>query len=145
MAQNKKRKRKNLWQFIRFNIAGFIFFWATYGLYFVFEQLLGWPSAWALATGSLIAHAIYFVLDKEWVFNAKGARKKTAGEMLRFAIFMSMNYFINLGIVLGLEQYGLTPYIGQFVAAIFFTFWNFFGLKIWVFHQPLALRPRRAK
>jgi phage shock protein PspC (stress-responsive transcriptional regulator) len=58
---------------------------------------------------------------------------------------VSSNFFINLGIIAGLDYYfGISPYIGQFVSAAFFTLWTFGGLKYWVFHRPLRAKKRRA-
>lgn len=127
----------NLIQFIKLQLAGNVLFWGTYIGYFVFDELLRWPELTALAVASIIAHVLFFIVDSEWVFDEKGERRKTPGELTRFAVFMGINYFINLGIITGLSHYlGLTPYIGQFVAALFFTLWTFIGLKYWVFRKP---------
>jgi hypothetical protein len=40
---------------------------------------------------------------------------------------------IDYGIVGGLERIGITPYIGLFVAAGFFTAWNYLWYRFWVF------------
>lgn len=127
----------NLIQFIKLQIAGNILFWGTYAGYPVFHEWLQWPEMAALATASIIAHILFFIADSEWVFNEKGKNgkeSKTTAEIVRFVLFMGLNYFINLGIIWMLSHYfDLTPYIGQFISALFFTLWNFVGLKYWVF------------
>jgi hypothetical protein len=40
---------------------------------------------------------------------------------------------LDYAIVGGLVWLGLTPYLGLFVAAGFFTFWNYFWYRYWVF------------
>ncbi len=150
MKQKQKKSLIKLFvEFIKLWLAGNILFWGTYGGYFVLHELAGWSDIPALATASIIAHGLFFVVNKEWVFEEKGNRRKTSDEIRRFIIFMGINYFINLGIVAGLNTYfGITPYIGQFVAAGFFTVWNFIGLRFWVFqethhHAVTVPRPRR--
>lgn len=134
----------NLIQFIKLQLAGNILFWGTYIGFFLLHELALWSELAALATASIIAHILFFIADSEWVFDEKGQRHKTSGELVRFIIFMGINYFINLGIIAGLSYYfGITPYIGQFVAALFFTFWTFIGLKYWVFRKPKAKRRNR--
>lgn len=126
----------NLIQFIKLQLAGNILFWGTYIGFFLLHELAHWPELTALATASVIAHALFFIADSEWVFDEKGKRRKSPGELTRFVIFMGINYFINLGIIYGLSYYfDITPYIGQFIAGLFFTFWTFIGLKYWVFAE----------
>jgi putative flippase GtrA len=149
----KKTKKKNLIkmlvQFIKLNIAGNILFWVTYIGFAVFDGLLHWPELPALATASIIAHVLFFFLNKEWVFVDKSGRRKAGRDMMRFVIFMGFNYFLNLGIIHGLSVYaGVTPYIGQFLAGFFFAFWTFIGMRWWVFaqmrhHAITVEKPRR--
>lgn len=134
---------QNFIQFIKLQLAGNILFWGTYIGFFLLYEIAKWPELSALATASIVAHVLFFIADSEWVFDEKGQRRKTPGELTRFVIFMSINYFINLGIIAGLSYYlDLTPYIGQFVSALFFTFWTFIGLKYWVFRKPKRTKLR---
>lgn len=132
---------QNLIAFIKLQLAGNILFWGTYIGYFLLHELANWSELAALATASTIAHIAFFIADSEWVFDEKGERRKTPGELWRFVVFMGLNYFINLGIITGLSYYfDITPYIGQFISALFFTFWTFIGLRYWVFPQPSKRR-----
>lgn len=151
---NKRRKKsliKIAIEFIKLQLAGNILFWVTYAGFFVLHELLGWADLSALATASIVAHLCFFIADKEWVFNDKTGQRKTGVEVVRFILFMGMNYFINLGIIAGLDKYfDVSPYIGQFVAAAFFTVWNFVGLRFWVFqevhhHAITVKKPRKRK
>ena len=137
---------QNLIEFIKLQLAGNILFWGTYLGFFLLYEIVEWPEFVALATASIIAHGLFFVANSEWVFDENGERKKTKGELTRFIIFMGVNYFINLGIIYALSHYfGITPYIGQFISALYFTIWNFVGLKYWVFreaHKHASLHTR---
>ena len=135
--KQKKHYIKLAIQFIKLQLAGNILFWGTYLGYFVCDRFLKWPEFAALATASTIAHFLFFIADKEWVFADKTGRRKTGGEIVRFVIFMGFNYILNLAIIEALSLYfGLSPYIGQFIAAAFFTVWSYAGLKFWVFQVP---------
>lgn len=136
----------NFVQFIKLQLAGNVLFWGTYIGYFVLHDVLDWRSITALVVASLAAHVAFFIIDKEWVFDTKTGKEKTTSEVVKFALFMGLNFFINLGIITGLERYfDISPYIGQFIAALFFTFWTYFGLKLWVFdtHPHSLLTKRR--
>lgn len=134
MKKLKKSRLTLLVEFAKYNVAGSVFFWSTYLLFFLFETFLQWPEVQALAVSSIIGNILYFALDKEWVFSSDGSTKKSLGELVRFIIFMAFNYFLNLFLVWALLVYfDLTPYLGQFVTAGFFVFWSYLGLKYWVF------------
>jgi putative flippase GtrA len=137
----------NFVQFVKLQLAGNVLFWGTYIGFFVLHELVNLPQFTALASASIIAHALFFLINSEWVFDARGENHKTSGEIVRFILFMGLNFFINLGIITALSTYlDVTPYIGQFVAAAFFTFWTFIGLKYWVFqeaHHHASLRVQR--
>jgi putative flippase GtrA len=136
----KKKTKKTLlsvaWQFIKLQLAGNILFWVTYLGYTLGDQLAHVPSWMSMGAASIFAHFLFFVVNKNWVFSTKTGKKKTREEIVRFITFMTLNYFINLGIVLGLEKYlHISPYVGQFIAGIFFAVWTWLGLKFWVFRH----------
>lgn len=136
----KKKTKKKLFalaiEFIKLQLSANILFWVTMIGLFILNELFKWPQLAALATASIIAHILFFIVNKEWVFDDKTGKRKTSHEVGRFIIFMGVNYFINLGIVTTLHEYfSISPYLGQFIAAIFFTIWNFVGLKYWVFQD----------
>lgn len=140
---------QNLIEFIKLQLAGNILFWGTYLGFFLLYEMANWTEVASLAIASIVAHILFFIANSEWVFDEKGKRRKSPGELTRFIMFMGLNYFINLGIIYSLSHYfGITPYIGQFVSAMFFTLWTFVGLKYWVFreaHHHASLRVKRKK
>lgn len=123
-------------EFIKLQLTGNILFWGTFFGYALLHEIVGWPDALALAIASIFAHILFFLVNREWVFDDKTGQRKGSQEVIRFILFMGLNYFINLGIILGLNSYlGITPYAGQFIAGFFFTAWNFIGLRFWVFQE----------
>lgn len=139
--KQKQKKKKQLIRlavdFIKLQLAGNVLFWGTYIGYFVLNNVYHWAELPALMVASTIAHILFFIVDKEWVFADKSGRRKTNAEVLRFLAFMGFNYALNIVIIETLSRYaGIEPEIGQFIAAAFFTAWNFLGLRFWVFPVP---------
>lgn len=139
--KQKKNLLKLALQFVKLQLAGNILFWGTLGGTFVFKELWGWGTISALATGSLIAHILFFMVNKNWVFDEKRGRK-TSREIVRFVVFMGLNYFINLGLT---EYWTTVPHINVYLAQVLngfiFTVWNFVGLKLWVFEPENLKHP----
>lgn len=139
--RQKKSLIKALVEFVKLQIAGNILFWGTYIGYAVSDKIFDQPHIAAIAVASLIAHGLFFLASRDWVFDRHGKRKPPR-QIWRFVVFMGMNYFINIGIIYTLEsRFAITPYIGQFISAFFFTAWNYIGLKFWVFEPENVKHP----
>jgi len=137
-------------EFVKLQLAGNILFWGTYIGYFLLFELAEWGYMEALVMASLVSHFLFFIANKEWVFEDETGKRKTSVEAIRFALFMGLNFFINIAIITGLQQYfDISPYIGQFISAFFFTIWSFVGLKYWVFrdvkHPALTINTKVKK
>lgn len=146
--KQKKSLIKLAIEFVKLQIAGNILFWGTLGGTFLFHTVLGWVEFWALVTASIIAHFLFFIANKEWVFDDKNNRRKTSREVTRFVIFMGFNFFLNIAIIQAVVTFtSLNIYLAQFVSALFFTVWSFLGLRFWVFetakHQGFMIRLKR--
>ncbi|NCU31238.1 hypothetical protein EOM57_05635, partial [Candidatus Saccharibacteria bacterium] len=98
-------------------------------------------------------YIVFFLLDKHWVFSTKTGKNKTQDEIVRFTIFMGLNYLLNLGLIhlvlrslefTYLSNVELTVFattfdidlvIAQLVASAFFAVWSWLGLRYWVFRH----------
>lgn len=136
-TKTKKKRIKLVTQFIKLQLAGNVLFWGTYAGYWLLNNILGWQELPSLLIASAVAHVMFFIVDKQWVFADKSGVRKTRAEILRFIAFMGFNFALNIVIIETLSIYGgIKPEIGQFIASAFFTFWSFFGLRFWVFQAP---------
>jgi len=136
----KKQLHQNLFEFIRYNLAGGLQFGWQYLLFF----LLG-PGAAQLSFGDTAltigtSYILYFILDKQWVFAGNGKRK-TSEELMRFGALMATNIIVNIFVLNWLNSLGFLPYISQLVISLFLTGWNYVWLKFWVFPK---VKKRRA-
>ncbi|MFV0535736.1 MAG: GtrA family protein, partial [Cumulibacter sp.] len=91
-----------------------------------------------------------FIIEKYWVFRAKPGQKRQTklGVMAgRYIVYTALNAFLlNYLILYFIErQLGWGPEIGQFIASGFFTFWNYFWYKYWVFNNHAPGKPKRTR
>ncbi len=146
MAKNKKAQKKRWFkpfiEFIKVQIAGNVLFWVTYLSYFVFDSLASVPYPISFIMATITGNIVFFMVDRHWIYNSHNGKRKSSREVSRFIIFMTLNFFLNIFIVQALNDYlGISPYIGQFIAAAFFTVWTFLGLHFWVFHPDHTRHP----
>lgn len=133
MTKLTKQRRKLLIQFVEYMVAGGAFFWTGYGVFFVCDQLLGFNLWWAKQTANVAGWTVNFMLQRYWVFknpHLKGHLGQVSG---RYLLITLVDFIMDYFIVYWLKTIGVTPYIGQFVSAGFFTVWNYFWYRFWVF------------
>lgn len=130
-----------LLQFIKLQLAGNILFIGTLLGVAIADTVIGTDPFHGLVIGSALAHVLFFYVNKTWIFG-EDASTRNDREVLRFVLFMSFNFFLNLFLVelaTGLVVQHLPTleafayYIGVISAALFFAVWSFLGLKFWVF------------
>lgn len=141
-----KTKSKHLGrQIVEYLVAGGAFFWSGYIAFAVFYSGFGWPLFIAKQLANIIGLTVNYILEDRWVFKGKKSRiayDKRRGS--RYVIITIVNFGIDYVIVAGLKNLGISPYLGQFVSAGFFTIWNFIWYKYWVFaHHPSRKKGKR--
>lgn len=143
MAQKKPKSLRT--QLAEYFVAGGAFFWSGYIAFAIFDSVFHWPLFIAKQTANLIGLTVNYVLEDRWVFKHGKARiPYDRRRTTRYIIITIVNFGIDYLIVLGLKDIGITPYLGQFVSAGFFTIWNFLWYKYWVFaHHPSRKKSKR--
>lgn len=130
MARPKKLKT----QIVEYFVAGGAFFWSGYLAFALFDAILGLPLFIAKQLANVVGLSVNYVLEDQWVFKKRKARKHYDKRRTgRYLIITLVNFGIDYLIVAGLKELGITPYLGQFASAGFFTVWNFLWYKYWVF------------
>jgi putative flippase GtrA len=143
---NKMARKKTLQkQLIEYFVAGGAFFWSGYIAFAVFDSIFHMPLFVAKQLSNLIGLSVNYILEDQWVFKKSKTKKKYDKRRTgRYIIITIVNFGIDYLIVLGLKDIGITPYIGQFASAGFFTIWNFVWYKYWVFaHHPSKKKGKR--
>lgn len=134
MTQQKSLKK----QILQYFVSGGAFFWSGYVAFAFFDSVLHWPLFASKLFANLIGISVNYLLQDRWVFSAQERAKHQKRRTGRYVIITLVNLGIDYLIVAGLKEIGISPYIGQFVSAGFFTLWNFLWYKYWVFaaHSP---------
>lgn len=140
-SSKDKKTRKLIVQFAEYLVGGGVWFWSGYIIIVAFDDVIGLFMANLI--GNAVGITLNFILQRYWVFRTKKS-DKIAFTATRYIIYTALNAFLlNYLILYGLREYaGLKPEIGQFIASAFFTFWNYFWYKVWVFPES---SPHRAK
>jgi putative flippase GtrA len=153
----KKSHRKLVIQFIEYMVSGGVYFWVGYIAFALFYGVhsdkngflnlnvnfdgLGWNLWWSTITSSVIGWTANFIMQRFWVFNNKSLKNHTTQVTGRFMFVTLVDFGLNYLILYGLRQIGISPYIGQFISAGFFTVWNYLWYRYWVF--PEKLKPAK--
>jgi putative flippase GtrA len=127
------KKHKTLIQFIEYLISGGAFFWIGYAAFAYFWSVLHWSLWWSTITSNLIGWIVNYILQRYWVFSNKKLKSHQTSVTGRYIFITLVDFLLNYFILYGLKQAGISPYIGQFISSGFFTGWNWFWYKFWVF------------
>jgi len=127
MVKSKNSQRRNRYiQFVEYLVSGGAYFWTGYAVFAILWSGLGWWLWWAKLGANIAGWSVNFILQRYWVFknpHLKGQLGRVTG---RYMFITAVDFVIDYFIILGLKSVGITPYIGQFISAGFFTIWNYF-------------------
>lgn len=139
----KKKKKNEIRRFTEYMISGGAYFWSGYGTFWFIDKILGGSFFWAKSVSTLVGWTVNYLLQRYWVFKNPKLAKHQTEVTSRYVIITLTDFVLDYLIVYGLKEAGITPYIGQFIAAGFFTIWNYFWYKYWVFPEKFAKLPKK--
>lgn len=139
-----KKRQRQLLQFGEYLVSGGAFFWTGYAVFFVADQGLHWSLWWSKLAANICGWIVNYLLQRYWVFNSKRLSKHQTQVTERYIFITAVNFLLDYIIVSGLKSAGLTPYLGQFVSAGFFTIWNYVWYRFWVFPEHSHNHKRHA-
>jgi putative flippase GtrA len=137
----KSKNRKPIVQFIEYMISGGVYFWVGYGILNYLYYGAHWSLWWSTIVSNVVGWAANFMLQRFWVFNNKSLKDHQTQVTGRYIVITLVDFVLNYFILFGLKQIGITPAIGQFISSAFFTVWNWFWYKLWVF--PVHMKKHR--
>ncbi len=139
----KKKTKSLITQIVEYFITGGVWFWTGYILIITLDDVIG--LFWANFIGNAVGITLNFILSRYWVFS-ENKDKNLASTTWKYVIYTALNAFLlNYLILLGLKNIGIEPAIGQFIAAGFFTVWNYVWYKLWVFKVDDKKKPKKVK
>ncbi len=134
----KKRQQKELTRFVEYMVGGGVWFWSGYILIVLLDDQIG--LFLANFVGNAVGLTLNFLISRYWVFRTK-RQTKLGVATVRYVSYTAVNAFgLNFLILQGLKNVGIDPAIGQFIASAFFTVWNYFWYKTWVFKGRERIR-----
>ncbi|HEX5394976.1 MAG TPA: GtrA family protein [Candidatus Saccharimonadales bacterium] len=125
-------------QFGKYMVGGGVYFWSGYAIFIFLYGGLGWSWFPAKVVCDIVGWTLGFFVQRYWAFHHPSLAGRSLHISTRYVLVNATNFLIDYLIVWGLNSVGVTPYIGLFVAAGFFTAWNYVWYKFWVF------KPRKA-
>ncbi|MDZ7786344.1 MAG: GtrA family protein [Candidatus Saccharibacteria bacterium] len=142
----KKKQKRGIKRFGGYMVGGGAQFWSGYAAFALFDAVFGINFWWAKSLAYFIGVSVNYGLERFWVFKVKNiTRKQIETSAGKFYTLMFVNFLLDLGIVGGLRQLGLTPYLGQFVSSGFFTVWNWVLFNLWVFSKKRVPRKKKKR
>lgn len=130
MSKKQTPKKSELVRITEYFISGGAYFWSGYFIIVFLTPIIGlW---WANLLGNGVGVTVNFVLERYWVFKDPKNRDltKVSG---KYIVYTGFNFLLNYIILRVLQNHGVPVAIGQFVAAGFFTVWNYFWYRNWIF------------
>lgn len=140
----KSKSRRELTRVVEYFVTGGVWFWSGYILIILLDDYIGLFLANLIGNG--VGITLNFLLERYWVFKTNNTAKLAIAAK-RYVVYTALNAFLlNYLILLGLDKNGIGPEIGQFIASGFFTIWNYFWYKHYVFKGvDTPPRPRRTR
>lgn len=131
----RQKQKSEVTRFTQYMIGGGAQFWSGYAAFAFFDLILHIPFWPTKIMAYFVGASVNFFIERYWVFDIKRgvSKKQLETSAQRFYSLMAFNFVLDLAIVGGLRELGVTPYIGQFISAGFFTVFNYVLFKIWVF------------
>lgn len=121
-------------RFAKYMSGGALYFWVGYAVFALCYSGFRWDWLPAKIAADVIGWSLNYLVQRLWAFSDRAhlGEMRHAG---RYIFIESVGFVLDYLIIAGLDYLGVTPYIGFFVAAAFFTVWSYLWYKYWVFPQ----------
>ena len=127
--------RHNLIQFLEYMVGGTAYFWSGYLVFAACYSGLHWNWLPAKIAADVIGWSLNYLIQRYWAFDNKKLKHHEGRTAGKYALVMLLNLALDYLIIWGLKSIGVSPYIGFFISAGFFTIWNYLWYRFWVFFR----------
>lgn len=125
--------RHNVLQLVAYFIGGTSYFWSGYAVFALCYSGLHWAWWPAKMAGDAVGWTLNYLIQRFWAFNNAALKKHEGRTVEKYVLLTLFNFGLDYAIVGGLKAVGVSPYIGFFISAGFFTVWNYLWYRFWVF------------
>lgn len=129
----KKPSKKTTLQFGKYLIGGNVYFISGYLVFALCYSVFHWGWFWAKVAADVIGWSLNYFVQRYWAFAGEHKKLSEMQHVGRYIFIESVGFVLDYLIIGGLNYVGITPYIGFFISAGFFTVWSFLWYKYWVF------------
>lgn len=121
-------------QFTKYMAGGSLYFWVGYGIFALCYSGLHWAWLPSKVLADVIGWTLNYLVQRFWAFSDQVhlSEMQHAG---RYIFIESIGFVMDYLMIWGLVRIGITPYVGFFISAGFFTVWSFVWYKYWVFPE----------
>lgn len=127
--------RRNVIQFLEYMVGGTVYFWSGYLVFALCYSGFKWDWLYAKIAADIVGWTLNYVIQRYWAFNNRALKKHEARTAGKYILITLCNLLIDYCIIWGLKALGVSPYIGFFISAGFFTVWNYLWYRFWVFYS----------
>ena len=132
-AQLNRVSKHDMRQFVAYFVAGSSYFWSGYITFAICYGALHWRWWPAKMLADAVGWTLNYILQRYWAFASNKLRNDEAHTVEKYALLTAVNFGIDYAIVGSLKALGVSPYLGLFISAGFFTVWNYLWYRFWVF------------
>jgi putative flippase GtrA len=120
-------------QFAKYMAGGTLYFWVGYTVFAICYSGLHWVWLWSKVLADVIGWSLNYFVQRYWAFAGQARHLSEMQHVGRYIFIETVGFILDYLIIAGLNHVGVTPYIGFFISAGFFTIWSYVWYKYWVF------------
>lgn len=125
--------RHNVVQFLEYMAGGTVYFWSGYVTFALCYSGFAWNWLPAKMAADAVGWTLNYLVQRYWAFNTASLQHHEGRAIGRYALVSAGNLALDYVIIWWLQAMGVSPYVGFFISAGFFTVWNYFWYRFWVF------------
>jgi putative flippase GtrA len=126
--------RHNIVQFLEYMVGGTVYFWSGYLVFALCYSGFDWDWLPAKMAADAVGWSLNYLVQRYWAFNAPGLRHHEGRTVGKYGVLTIGNFILDYCLIWWLNAIGISPYIGFFISSGFFTIWNYFWYRFWVFY-----------
>lgn len=132
LFRGSPKRQRLVTQFSKYMAGGSLYFWVGYGVFAICYSGLHWGWLPSKILADAIGWTLNYLVQRLWAFKDR-VHLSEMQHAARYIFIESIGFVLDYLIIWGLKALGITPYIGFFISAAFFTVWSFLWYKYWVF------------
>lgn len=122
-------------RFLKYMSGGTLYFWSGYAIFALGYSVFHLWWFWAKVAADIVGWTLNYLVQRYWAFADTHPKLSEMQHVGRYIFIETIGFILDYLIIYGLNAIGITPYIGFFVSAAFFTVWSYLWYKYWVFPQ----------